>query len=145
MKKTTVRIIATFITFSSLLSTVSWADGPGDRQNQQQWQNQNGDRHNDRGGREAQGRGPGGDRHDGGPRGGDRNREHFAANGHDFRRGHRVPDEFRGPRYRVDDWRARRLPEPPRGQYWSNIDGNYVLVAAATGVITSLILSGALR
>lgn len=54
-----------------------------------------------------------------------------------------MPPEYRGPHYRVDDWRARRLPEPPRGQYWSYIDGNYVLIAAATGVITSLILSNA--
>jgi Predicted integral membrane protein len=54
-----------------------------------------------------------------------------------------MPPEFRGPHYRVDDWRERRLPEPPRGEYWSYIDGNYVLIAAATGVITSLLLNGA--
>ena len=145
MKKTTLRVIATFIACSSLISTVSWADGPGDHHGQP-WQQHGGDRHDDRGhGPQSHGpdRAPGHDRHDAGPRGDRGGRDHFAWNGHDFRRGHPMPPEYRGPHYRVDDWRARRLPEPPRGQYWSYIDGNYVLIAAATGVITSLILSNA--
>jgi len=148
MKKTTLRVIATFIACSSLISTVSWADGPGDHHGQP-WQQQGGDRHNDRHderGHGPQGHGPDRDHFAGGPRHDrhdDRGRDHFAWNGHDFRRGHPMPQEYRGPHYRVDDWRARRLPEPPRGEYWSYIDGNYVLIAAATGVITSLILSNA--
>jgi len=153
MKKTTLRVIATFIACSSLISTVSWADGPGDHHGQP-WQQhdgdrRDGDRHDDRG-RGPQGhgpdRGPQHDRFAGGPRGDrheDRDRDHFAWNGHDFRRGHPMPHEYRGPHYRVDDWRARRLPEPPRGEYWSYVDGNYVLIAAATGIITSLIIGNA--
>ncbi|MDU6077967.1 MAG: RcnB family protein [Pantoea sp.] len=125
MKKTTLRVIATFIACSSLISTLSWADGPGDHHGQP-WQQHDGNRHD-------------GDRHDDRGRG----RDHFAWNGHDFRRGHPMPHEYRGPHYRVDDWRERRLPEPPRGEYWSYIDGNYVLIAAATGIITSLILGNA--
>jgi len=35
------------------------------------------------------------------------------------------------------------LREPPEGQHWADIDGNYVLIAAATGIITSLILNNA--
>jgi len=151
MKKTTLRVIATFIACSSLISTVSWADGPGDHHGQQ-WQQHDGDRHDDRGrgpqGHGPQGHGPerapGHDRFAGGPRDNHRgDRDHFAWNGHDFRRGHPMPQEYRGSHYRVDDWRARRLPEPPRGEYWSYIDGNYVLIAAATGIITSLIFSNA--
>ncbi|POW58325.1 hypothetical protein C3408_08030 [Candidatus Pantoea alvi] len=148
MKKTTLRVIATFIACSSLISTVSWADGPGDHHGQP-WQQHDGDRHDDRDrGPHGHGpdRGPDRDRFAGNPhrdRHDDRDRDHFAWNGHDFRRGHPMPHEYRGPHYRVDDWRERRLPEPPRGEYWSYIDGNYVLIAAATGIITSLILGNA--
>ena len=31
------------------------------------------------------------------------------------------------------------------GYHWANIDGNYVLIAAATGVITALVLNSALN
>ncbi|HEX3364003.1 RcnB family protein [Phenylobacterium sp.] len=37
------------------------------------------------------------------------------------------------------DWRAHHLRHPPRGYEWREVDGNYVLAAAATGVIASLI------
>lgn len=148
MKKTTLSVIASLIACSTLFSGVSWADGPGDHHDTR-WQQHGGDRHEDHG-RGPQGhspdRGPGGDHHAGGPRYDDHHgggRDHFAWNGHDFRRGHPVPHEYRGPHYRVDNWRERRLPPPPRGEYWSYIDGNYVLIAAATGVITSLIFNGA--
>lgn len=142
MKKTTITLIASLIACSTLVSGIARADGPGD----QHWQPHGGDRHQghaaDRGPDRGNNRGP--DHHD---RHADRDRrhsgDHFAWNGHDFRRGHPMPPEYRGPRYRVDDWRERRLPEPPRGEYWSYIDGNYVLIAAATGVITSLLLNGA--
>ncbi|MCQ4010676.1 RcnB family protein, partial [Klebsiella pneumoniae] len=33
----------------------------------------------------------------------------------------------------VRDWSDRGLPPPPEGHHWSYIDGNYVLIAAATG------------
>lgn len=151
MKKTTLTIIASFIACSTLFSSVSWADGPGDPR----WDPHGGDRHQDRGpgpdhhDRRDFGhdRGPGPDRHDHyadhrmpeGHRGGDR----FAWRGHDFRRGFPAPPEFRGPHYRVDDWRARGLYEPPRGEHWAFIDGNYVLVAAATGIITAILLNNA--
>ncbi|NIF23019.1 RcnB family protein [Candidatus Pantoea multigeneris] len=154
MKKMTSSLLASLIACSTLFSAVSWADGPGG--GDQQWQHGGGEQHQDRGHGDQGGRGPGGgDRghgggqqefHRGGPgpqanRGGP-DRDHFAWRGHDFRRGHEVPPDFRGPRYRVD-WREHHLPEPPRGEQWSYIDGNYVLIAAATGVITSLILNGA--
>lgn len=89
--------------------------------------------------------GPEGGRDGGPPHGEYRSQEmprHFSYRGHNFERGRSVPDEFRGPSYRVDDWRGRGLPSPPRGQHWAYIDGNYLLVAATTGIITSLILNG---
>ncbi|ARF49276.1 hypothetical protein DSJ_07935 [Pantoea stewartii subsp. stewartii DC283] len=69
--------------------------------------------------------------------------DRFAWEGHEFRRGRPVPREYCGDRYRIDDWRERGLREPPEGQHWADIDGNYVLIAAATGIITSLILNNA--
>lgn len=148
MRKTTLSVIASLIACSTLFSGFARADGPGDHHDSR-WQQHGGDRHDDRG-RGPQGhgydRGPGGYRHAQGPQHGAHHndgRDHFAWNGHDFRRGHPVPHAYRGPHYRVDNWRERHLPPPPRGQYWSYIDGNYVLIAAATGVITSLILNSA--
>ncbi len=85
-------------------------------------------------------------RHDSGP---DRHqmheRDHFAWHGHDFRKGHPMPHGFHDDGYRVSDWRGRGLPAPPSGHHWSYIDGNYVLIAAATGVVASILLSGALN
>ena len=70
--------------------------------------------------------------------------DHFAWRGNDFRKGHPAPAPFRGDEYRVRDWSDRGLPPPPEGHHWSYIDGNYVLIAAATGIITSILVSGAL-
>lgn len=72
-------------------------------------------------------------------------RDRFVARGNDFRKGHPVPQRFRGDDYRVNDWRARGLREPPAGQHWAYIDGNYVLIAAATGVIAAILMNSALH
>jgi Ni/Co efflux regulator RcnB len=39
------------------------------------------------------------------------------------------------------DYRGRHLRKPPRGYEWREVDGNYVLAAAATGLIASIILA----
>ncbi|HEY8003433.1 MAG TPA: RcnB family protein, partial [Phenylobacterium sp.] len=56
----------------------------------------------------------------------------------DWRRGHRMghDDWARGERV---DWHSRHLRRPPRGYEWREVDGNYVLAAAATGLIASII------
>jgi len=141
MKKTMLAFVITLFSASVCLSTQSYADGrDGGPQDQQQWHRQGGqDRgdHRDQGGPGRQdGHGDRGPR--GGPRGGER--DHFAWEGHDFRRGHPAPRRFRGDEYRVHDWRGHGLREPPRGEYWAYVDGNYVLIAVATGIITSIIL-----
>ena len=64
-----------------------------------------------------------------------------AARGDWHRRGGRVPQDYRGPKYVVDDWRGHDLQPPPSGYQWLQIDGDFVLAAMTTGVITS-ILSG---
>ena len=40
------------------------------------------------------------------------------------------------------DWHAHHLRRPPHGYEWRQVDGNYVLAAAATGLIAGLALSG---
>lgn len=57
----------------------------------------------------------------------------------DWRRGGRVPQEYRGRNYVVQDWRAYRLQQPPRGYQWVGVGGDFVLAAIATGVIANII------
>lgn len=58
-----------------------------------------------------------------------------------FNRGDRLPKEFRARQYVVHDWRAHRLSAPPRGHQWVRVGSDFVLIATATGVIASLIVS----
>ena len=67
--------------------------------------------------------------------------ERGAGPNHDFRRGDRLPGEYRSRQYVVDDWRGHRLSAPPRGYHWVQTGGDYVLVAIATGVILQLLLN----
>ncbi|QIL83365.1 RcnB family protein [Diaphorobacter sp. HDW4A] len=59
---------------------------------------------------------------------------------HRWNRGDRIPPAYRSRSYVVEDWRGHRLSAPPRGYHWVQYGGDYMLVAIATGVITSLIL-----
>jgi Ni/Co efflux regulator RcnB len=60
---------------------------------------------------------------------------------HQFRRGDRLPPEYRNRNYVVDDWRTHHLSAPPRGYHWVQVGGDYVLVAIATGIILQLLLN----
>ncbi|CAN5880898.1 hypothetical protein BH11PSE13_BH11PSE13_14490 [soil metagenome] len=57
----------------------------------------------------------------------------------EWRRGGRVPTEYRGRNYVVNDWRGNRLSAPPRGYQWVGVGGDFVLAAIATGVIAQII------
>ena len=58
-----------------------------------------------------------------------------------WRRGDRLPSYYRD-RYDEVDWRDCGLRAPPRGyRYVEDDRGNYLLVAIATGVILSVLLS----
>lgn len=57
-----------------------------------------------------------------------------------WRRGAYVPPAYRG--YYVQDWGYYGLRPPPRGYRWIYADGNFVLMAAATGLIADLIVHG---
>ncbi|NRB54593.1 MAG: RcnB family protein [Salinicola sp.] len=93
------------------------------------------------------GHGKGHGPHGKGPHGHDHHDRH--GGGHDGYRDHRGWHEgghladryYRDDRYWVRDWHARHLREPPRGHRWLNIDGDYVLAAVATGVITAIVLN----
>ena len=61
-------------------------------------------------------------------------------------------DEWKkGSRIQTDDWnrgaqvdyKQHHLNTPPRGYEWREVDGNYVLAAAATGLIASVIIASA--
>ena len=73
----------------------------------------------------------------------DHERDHDRGAGprHDLRKGGRLPAEYRGRQYVVDDWRGHRLSAPPRGYHWVQTGGDYVLVAIATGLIANLLLN----
>lgn len=60
---------------------------------------------------------------------------------HHWRRGDRLPDEYRRREYVVNDWDRYNLQAPPRGYQWMNVDGNYMLVAIASGLIADLVLN----
>jgi Ni/Co efflux regulator RcnB len=119
---------------------------------------QRGDRDNDRNdhgnqGQHQQYNNDRNDRHDGARGNDNNNRRNYDARNyrsdnyrgggprHDLRRGQRLSSEYRDNRYVVNDWRARRLSAPPRGQHWVQAGNDYVLAAIATGVITQILLS----
>lgn len=59
---------------------------------------------------------------------------------HDLYRGGYLPPYYRSRVYIVNDWRLHRLYAPPRGYYWAQVGGDYVLAAITTGVILSVLL-----
>jgi Ni/Co efflux regulator RcnB len=59
-----------------------------------------------------------------------------------YKKGGTMPPEYRDNRYVVSDWRSEHLREPPRGYNWVRSDnGDFLLVAITTGVITGIMLS----
>jgi Ni/Co efflux regulator RcnB len=65
----------------------------------------------------------------------------YGARGPEWRRGGRMPSEYRHRQYVVSDWRAHQLAPPPRGYQWVQVGGDYVLAAIATGIIAQLTLN----
>jgi Ni/Co efflux regulator RcnB len=58
----------------------------------------------------------------------------------EWKRGGRVPTDYRGRNYVVNDYRAYHLNAPPRGYQWVGVGGDYVLAAIATGIIAQIIV-----
>jgi Ni/Co efflux regulator RcnB len=60
---------------------------------------------------------------------------------HKWVKGTRVPPQYRSKQYVVHDWQRHGLHRPGRGQQWVQYGGDYLLVAAATGVIVQLVFN----
>ena len=60
---------------------------------------------------------------------------------HNWHRGDRLPTNYRDNRYVVNDWQSHHLRRPPSGYHWVNVNGDFVLAAVATGVITDMLLN----
>ena len=57
-----------------------------------------------------------------------------------YKKGGRVPSNYRGGHYVVSNWRAAHLRQPPRGYHWIRSDnGDFLMVAVTTGIIASII------
>lgn len=52
----------------------------------------------------------------------------------------RLPARYLNDRHAVRDWHRYDLPAPPPHHRWVKVDGEFILVAAATGVIASILL-----
>jgi Ni/Co efflux regulator RcnB len=59
---------------------------------------------------------------------------------HNMHRGDRLPSRYRTHQYVVDNYRAHHLSAPPRGHHWVQVGADYVLVAAATGLIVNAVM-----
>ena len=60
---------------------------------------------------------------------------------HHWMSGERLPREYSDRRYEVTDWRARHWKRPRHGYHYVQTDeGDIVLAAIATGVITDIAL-----
>ena len=62
-----------------------------------------------------------------------------------FSSGHRwhSGDHYNGDRHYVSNWNSYHLSPPPSGYQWVQDGSQFVLIAIATGVITSVILNSA--
>lgn len=60
-----------------------------------------------------------------------------------FYRGGYLPRAYLNPGYYVDYRAYPGLYAPPYGYQWVNVDGEFMLVALATGLITNLLINGA--
>src|SRR5215217_3892255 len=58
-----------------------------------------------------------------------------------WRRGATLPPYYRANNYRVYEYGRYGLRPPPRGYYWYNDNGNYLLAAVATGLILDVIIN----
>ena len=58
----------------------------------------------------------------------------------DWKQGGHIAKEDWGRGHAVD-YRQHHLKRPPRGYQWREVDGNYLLAAAATGLIASIIMT----
>jgi Ni/Co efflux regulator RcnB len=56
-----------------------------------------------------------------------------------WRRGDRLPPQYRNRTYVVNNYQQYRLQPPPRGYQWVGVGADFLLIAAATGLIAQII------
>jgi Ni/Co efflux regulator RcnB len=95
------------------------------------------DRHDDRGTMQRHDN----DRHDNDRRADYRDDRHDNGRHRGWYKGGRIDRSDWNRGYRVSDYRRYHLQAPPRGYEWRRVDNNYVLAAAATGLILGLVLA----
>lgn len=73
----------------------------------------------------------------------DQNHRSMSERGHSegwYKKGGKLPPEYRGGSYVVSNWHDEHLREPPHGYQWVRSDnGDFILVAITTGVIASIL------
>lgn len=125
---------------SLLAGSVAFADPPGDHDHDRDHHEWRHDEH-DRGEHRGEWRHHDEDRYE------DRRHERFEEGEyrrphgyyvHHWRRGERLPIEYRAPVYVVPDAAIYHLRPPPPGYYWVRVDNNAVLAAVATGVVVDV-------
>jgi Ni/Co efflux regulator RcnB len=62
-------------------------------------------------------------------------------NRRNWRKGGRIERNDWNRGQRVSDYNRYHLSRPPRGYEWRRVDNNYILAAAATGIIASILLA----
>ncbi|HUB89864.1 MAG TPA: RcnB family protein [Dyella sp.] len=98
---------------------------------------QHGDHHDDRDHHDHDDHG----RHDDHDRGWHDDHGHHVGWDRHYRRGEYLPERYRAREYYVDDYARYHLYAPPRGYVWVHGDeGQFVLVAVATGLIVNELL-----
>ena len=138
----TTRMLSASIAACMGLGSLAVHAQPGPPPGHGQNDARHGGRHNDQGRQDQRNNGRYDQRNNG--RHDQRNDRHDVQRGagpdHKWVRGSRVPQQYRGYNYVVNDWRGHRLSAPPRGYQWIQNGNDYLLVAIATGVIASLVL-----
>jgi len=138
-------IVSAIMIMSLSLGNLAYAqyDRRDDNRGDRGRQDQNNDRRDDRGRQEQHSLGNDRDaRNTLGPRfdeGSHNDRQEMQR--HRFQKGDRLPPEYRGRQYVVEDWREHHLSAPPRGYHWVQSGGDYVLAAVATGIILQVLLN----
>jgi Ni/Co efflux regulator RcnB len=137
--KTFTAILAATMLSTSMLSIAAPGDfGPDQQRNNQNQQNYGPGPSNDQHRHDQEQRGnPQGYN---GPNQQVQNRNNGPRPSEDWRRGQAVPQEYRGQSHYVNDWQSRNLPQPPKGHRWLEVNGDYVLVAIATSIITTIFM-----
>ncbi len=57
---------------------------------------------------------------------------------HIWARHETLPAAYRNSAYVMDDWQDQQLRQPDRGHRWLHVNGQYLMVATATGLIRGL-------